>query len=560
MKNKPYPYYDIPDIQTLRELIHFGETNGGSNTIFYTGRQNDEPVSFIEAASRIRAIGTYLLEKGYSGCRIALLGENATEWCLAYFGVTNSGNVAVPLDKELPLEDLAELVRHCDCSAIFYSEKYRNAITYFESLENMPTMNFFPLAKLDEMIAEGRKMLDEGSTVFDDTAITADTLACIVYTSGTSGKSKGVMLSHGNLATDVAATCKCVEARNTQIFLPMNHTFSWASAMFAAFLYSVDAHISSNLKRVVKDLNRNHPQSISAVPMMVEMLRNGIWNNARKEGKEKALERTLKVSHALMAAGIDMRKKLFRQIHDSFGGNLEMIICGGAALDEKLQREMYDMGINVINGYGITECSPVVAVNRNHDFRFGSVGKPLPCNRVMIHDPDENGIGEVYVSGTNVMKGYYKDPEATAEAFDGEWFKTGDFGRIDKDGFLYITGRKKNLIILANGKNISPEELEQKLSRIEYVKEVAVYEEDKDITAEFYLDEDTFPDAKERIDADVKAFNTKMPASKNIHRVKIRPIPFEKTTTMKIKRYLLNAGEKVQAARKSKEKEEQGVH
>ena len=494
MKNRPYPYYDIPDVDTLRGLIRYGEENGGEHTIFYTGRQNDEPMSFIEAAKKIRALGTFLLERGYAGRNIALLGENSTEWCLAYFGVTNSGNVAVPLDKELPQKDLAELVRRCDCAALFYSERLRSTVECFRSLgDALPPITFFPLAELEADIAEGERLLAEGSTAFDRVDVQPDTLACIVYTSGTSGKSKGVMLTHGNLASDVAATCKCVTARNTQIFLPMNHTFSWASAMFAAFLYSVDAHISPNMKRVVKDLNRNKPQNISAVPLMVEMLHKGIWQNARNQGKEK------------------------------------------------LQRDLYDMGINVINGYGITECSPVVAVNRNEHFRFGSVGQPLPCNRIKIYDPDENGIGEIYVSGSNVMKGYYKDPEATAEAFDGEWFKTGDYGRLDGDGFLYITGRKKNLIILANGKNVSPEELEEKLGRIEYVKEVAVYEEGRDITAEFYLDEEAYPDAQTRLTEDVKLFNKQMPLSKNIHKIRLRSLPFEKTTTMKIKRYLLNA-------------------
>lgn len=542
MRNRPYPYYDIAEVATLRDLIAYGETHGAENTIFYTGRQNDEPMSFIEAAEEIRSVGTYLQELGFQGSHIALLGENSTEWCLSYFAIANSGNVVVPLDKELSAEDLAELIEHCGCEAIVYSEKYREQIAWFQDRGgDFPEMRYFSLAQFPEYLEQGRKLLEAGSTLFDRAPVEPDTLACIVYTSGTSGKSKGVMLTHGNLASDVVATCKCVTARNTQIFLPMNHTFSWASAMFAAFLYSVDAHISGSMKRIVKDLNRNKPQNISAVPLMVEMLYNGIWNNARKQGREQRLKNMLTLSHMLMGLGIDARKRLFRQIHESFGGRLETIICGGAALDDKLQRGLFDLGINVINGYGITECSPVVAVNRNHDFRFGSVGKPLPCNRVMIHGPDENGIGEIYVSGSNVMKGYYKDPEATAEAFDGEWFKTGDYGRMDKDGFLYITGRKKNLIILANGKNVSPEELEQKLGRIEYVREVAVYEENRDITAEFFLDEENYRDARERLAEDVKAFNSKMPSSKNVKKIKVRDIPFEKTTTMKIKRYLLNA-------------------
>lgn len=542
MKNKPYPYYEMPEVKTLRDLIAYGRDRGGDRTIFYTGKQNDEPMSFKTAYRYAEACGTFLLDRGLEDCRIALLGENSTEWCLSYFGIANSGNIVVPLDKELPTEDLVELLIHCGCSAIFYSDKMKDRIAFFQSPESKcPEILYFPLSSFMEYVTRGEELLESGDRRFAEKSITPDTLACIVYTSGTSGKSKGVMLSHGNLASDVVATCQCVTARNTQIFLPMNHTFSWASAMFAVFLYSVDAHISGNMKRIVKDLNRNKPQNISAVPLMVEMLYNGIWNNARKQGLEKKLKNTVKLSHVLQHVGIDVRKRLFRSIRENFGGNLETIICGGAALDDKLQRGLYDFGITVINGYGITECSPVVAVNRNNDWRFGSVGKPLPCNKVKIAFPDENGVGEIYVSGSNVMQGYYRDPEATREAFDGEWFKTGDYGRIDKDGFLYITGRKKNLIILANGKNVSPEELEQKLRRLEYVKEVAVYEEERDITAEFFLNLEEYPDAQSRLDEDVKRFNAAMPASKNIHRVRLRDVPFEKTTTMKIKRYLLAA-------------------
>ena len=540
MKNAPYPYYEIAEVPTLRDLIAYGRDQGGNNTIFYGGKRNTQPISFKSAYHLVEALGTFLLNQELRDAKIALLGENSTEWCLSYFAIVSTGNVVVPLDKELPREDLAELIRHCGCQAIFFSKKYTDVADYFHSLEDFPDMLYFTMNEFDSYVTEGEYLMQDGDRSFAETTVTPDTLACIVYTSGTSGKSKGVMLSHGNLASDVVATCQCVTARNTQIFLPMNHTFSWASAMFAAFLYNVDAHISGNMKRIVKDLNQNKPQNISAVPLMVEMLYNGIWVNAKKQGMDRKLRHTITLSHALMAVGIDMRKRLFRRVHEIFGGKLETIICGGAALDPKLQKGLYDFGITVINGYGITECSPVVAVNRNNDFRFGSVGKPLPCNRVKIADPDENGVGEIYVSGTNVMLGYYNDPEATAEAFDGEWFKTGDYGYIDKDGFLFITGRKKNLIILANGKNVSPEELEEKLRRLEYVKEVAVYEEDKAITGEFYLDCDEYPDAPERLQDDIRSFNSSMPSCKNIQKVKLRSTPFEKTTTMKIKRYLLS--------------------
>ncbi len=496
MKNAPYPYYEIAEVPTLRDLIAYGRDQGGNNTIFYGGKRNTQPISFKSAYHLVEALGTFLLNQELRDAKIALLGENSTEWCLSYFAIVSTGNVVVPLDKELPREDLAELIRHCGCQAIIFSKKYTDVADYFHSLDDLSHMLYFTINEFDAYVTEGEYLMQDGDRSFAETTVTPDTLACIVYTSGTSGKSKGVMLSHGNLASDVVATCQCVTARNTQIFLPMNHTFSWASAMFAAFLYNVDAHISGSMKRIVKDLNQNKPQNISAVPLMVEMLYNGIWVNAKKQGMDKKLRHTITLSQALMICGIDLRKRLFRRIHEHFGGKLETIICGGAALDPKLQKGLYDFGITVINGYGITECSPVVL-------------------------------------------GYYKDPEATAEAFDGEWFKTGDYGYIDKDGFLFITGRKKNLIILANGKNVSPEELEEKLRRLEYVKEVAVYEEDKTVTGEFYLDTMEYPDAPERLQEDVRLFNSSMPSCKNIQKVKLRSAPFEKTTTMKIKRYLL---------------------
>lgn len=544
MKNGPYPYYEIADIHTLRDLIDYGKSAGGQRTVFYTGKKNDVPVSFLEASQKIESFGTFLLHRGLSGAHIAILGENSTEWCLSYFAVVNSGNVAVPLDRDLPEEELAELLCRCDCTALITSGKYKARAEAFRARDDLGQIEYINLEDFESCVEAGQGLIRDGDRSFEQVQIRPDTLACIVYTSGTSGKSKGVMLSHENLASDAAATCRCVTARNTQIFLPLNHCFSWASAMFAVFLYTVDAHISPDLKRIVKDLNRNRPQNISAVPLMAEMLYNSVWNAARKQGREKQLRRTLAWSRALMALGIDLRRSLFRTIRESFGGELDTVICGGAALDPQIQKGLYDLGLTVINGYGITECSPVVAVNRNRDFRFGSVGKPLPCNRIRIEDPDERGVGEILVAGSNVMLGYYKDPEATAAAFDGEWFRTGDYGYLDGDGFLYITGRKKNLIILSNGENVSPEELEEKLRRLEYVCEVAVYEEERVITGEFFLDEQNWPDARERLEEDLRQWNAGMPSYKAVKRIKIRDIPFEKTTTMKIKRYLLNSGRK----------------
>ena len=542
INNKPYPLYKMPDLRTLRELVENGREKGESVTAFYRGKHNDQPVTFGDCSRIIECLGTYLLSLGLNSEHIAIIGENSTEWVLSFLAVTNSGNTAVPLDRGLPNEDLAELVLRCDCKAIIFSEKNRKTIEFLQGLgKPYIDLMYIPLSDFDEYVAEGERLLDEGNTQFKDVGktIERDTLASIVYTSGTSGKMKGVMLSHGNLASDTVGACMNAEAENAQLLLPLHHTFAWSSQMLAAFVYIKDLHISGDLKHILRDFQHNFPQNVAAVPMMVDMLYKGIWDTAKRNGSDKKLKRGIRLSRFLLKFGIDKRRSLFREVHKNFGGRLALIICGGAALDPEIEKGLYDLGIQVLNGYGITECSPIVSVNRNYHYKFGSVGLPLPCNRIKIDKPDENGVGEIMVAGSNVMLGYYKDPEATEAAFDGEWFRTGDYGRIDEDGFLYITGRKKNLIILANGENVMPEELEMKLGRPEYVLDVVCYEENGSITAEFYLDEEHFPDARSRLKEDIDIFNRTMPMQKNISKVKNRDIPFEKTTTMKIKRYLL---------------------
>ena len=544
-KNRPYPLYEMPDVSTLRELVDNGREKGESVTAFYRGKHNDQPVTFGDCSRIIERLGTYLLSKGLHSDHIAIIGENSTEWVLSFLAVTNSGNTAVPLDRGLPNEDLAELVLHCDCGAVIFSEKNRATMEFLQGRGKPYTdMMYMPLSEFDAYVADGARLLDEGNTQFKDAGETIgrDTLASIVYTSGTTGKMKGVMLSHGNLASNTVAGCRFAEGDNAQLLLPLHHTFAWSSQMLAAFIYIKDLHISGDLKHVLRDFQRNHPQNVAAVPLMADMLYKGIWDTAKRSGRDKKLKRGIRLSRFLMKFGIDKRRSLFREVHENFGGRLALIFCGGAALDPEIEKGLYDLGIQVLGGYGITECSPIVSANRNHYYKFGSVGLPLPCNRIKIDDPDENGIGEIMVAGSNVMLGYYKDPEATEEAFAGEWFRTGDYGRIDKDGFLFITGRKKNLIILANGENVMPEELEMKLGRLEYVADVVCYEEKGSITAEFYLDEEHFPDARSRLEEDIGIFNRTMPMHKNISGVKIRDIPFEKTTTMKIKRYLLKQG------------------
>ena len=532
MKNGSYPYYEMPDVTTLRELVEFGKKQRGDKPFLFNN--SNESISSEDFSDFNKELGTFILSKGLSKDNIGIIGENTSEWYICFFSIINSGNVVVPLDRNLSDLEKADLVNRCKCKAVFYSKKETK---FVESLKK--DIQLFPLEDIYQFSQEGKERIKSGDDSYDRLVIDKDDLATIVFTPGTSGDMKGVMLSHLNLMSDAVGCCKHVVAHDTQIFLPLHHTFPWASAMFAIILCGGTVHFSSNMRRIMADIQTNKPQNLSAVPMMVEMFHNGIWTKARKNNQENKLKFGLRLSRMLMKLGIDKRREIFKEIHEAFGGNLEVIICGGATIDKKIEREFYDFGIQVLTGYGITECSPVVAVNRPNDFRFGSVGKVLPCNKVRIADPDKDGIGEILVSGTNVMKGYYNDPEATAEAFEGEWFKTGDYGMFDKDGFLYITGRKKNLIILSNGENVSPEGIEIELMRLPYVKVVVVYEEDGDIVGEFYLDEENYSEAKTMLKNDIDYYNHSVPKHRNLNRFKIRNIPFIKTTTMKIKRYLI---------------------
>lgn len=537
MKNKPYPYYEMPGVQTIKELVDFGVSgNGEKKLVDYKVGNSVRSKTFGEFDRDSKALGSYLFSLGLKNCKIALLGENSYNWFFSFIAVLNGGNVCVPLDKEMPAKDLSKFVKICECKAVIYSETYNDVIEVFKKTSGMKIEHYIPMSSLPECVFKGEDLLDNGYTDYINAKVMPDDLACVVFTSGTTGKSKGVMLTHRNLTSDVVSTCQCTTASNAIIVLPFNHTFSWASALFAAFLMGAYGYICSDLKDVVGDFKKYSPQNFSAVPLVIEMIYKTIWKTAEQQGKADTLRKGIKISNMLLSHGIDIRRKLFKEVIDNLGGKLETIICGGAALDPVYQKGLYELGINVINGYGITECSPVVTVNRNDYFRLGSCGQALPCNRIMIASPDSDGIGEVYVKGDNVMKGYYNDPEETEKAFENGWFKTGDYGRLDEDGFLYITGRKKNLIILANGKNVSPEEIEEKLARHDFVKEVLVYEENGAIAAEFFPDEENYPDAKTLIEGAVESYNDGAPAYKHVSKIKFRDTEFPKTTTLKIKR------------------------
>lgn len=529
---------EFPDMNTVKDIVLFGGKKGGDKRqySFYNFNGDVETKTFNQVNYDLTGLGQYLYKLGLRGKKVAILSENSYYWVACYYSVITGKMTAIPLDPKLPDDDIVDIMVRSGCNAIYYSEEFNSTVELMKKTDGVTVEHYIKIEDFYSLIEEGHNEVKNGVQSYLNDEVLPSDLAFIVYTSGTTGKSKGVMLSQENVASDCVASCRVMVGGPAIGFLPLHHAFSWVSALFSGNLLTEWGFICRSLKDIQKDMNTYHPQNFSAVPLAVETIYKKIWFTAKKEGREEILKKGLKISNTLLKFGIDRRRKIFSQIIDGLGGNLELIVCGGAYLDEKYEKGMTEFGIQIINGYGITECSPAVTCNRLDNYKVGSVGLPLPCNEIKIKDPDEDGIGEICVRGKNVMMGYYDEPEATAAAFDGDWFLTGDFGYIDEDGFLFYQGRKKNLIVLSNGKNVSPEEIEDKLSAIEYVKEVVVYDEDGFITAEFFLNTIDTPDAKDRIKGDVNAINKKMPKYKQVTRVKTRDIEFPKTTTLKILR------------------------
>ena len=533
--------FDSPDYNTVKEIIVTGAKKGGDKRqfVFLDKSKKECERSFNQTWSEISAIGTFFYGRGLDGQKkIAIIGENCFEWMIIYYATLVGCNITVPMDAKLSEEDLADQLIRCGCDALVYTDKFIGMVENFKKYPDMPEMQYFNITDdYADFISEGEKALKNGEKAFLNAEVKPEDLACIAYTSGTTAKSKGVMLTHKNIASNCSSACRAHTGRHAIGFLPLNHTYAWVSALFSSYILTEWGYLCDGIGNIQGDLKKYQPYNFSGVPLVVETIYDRIWKTARRTGREEILKKGLKISNTLMKLGIDRRRKIFKTIIDNLGGNLNMIVCGGANLDPKYEKGMHDFGIEIYNGYGMTECSPAITCNRPGKSKFGSVGVPLDCCEIKIHNPDEDGVGEIYVRGDNVTVGYYGDPEATAAAFDGEWFKTGDHGRIDEDGFLFMVGRKKNLICLSNGKNVSPEELEDKLSRIEYVSEVLVFEEKGQICAELFLNEEDYPDAKARIKGDIDEFNRNMPLFKNIARFEIRDTEFPKTTTLKIVRY-----------------------
>ena len=531
-------YTDFPIYTTVKELVLDGARRGGDKREFMFEAENGEieERSFRETHEDEMRLGAYIYAKGLRPpMKIAILSENSYMWNVIFYTIAAGGFVVVPMDMRLEAAEIVSQLENCECDALFYSDENKEKAEAVKASAGCTVKYFFPISEIDAVLAEGETLRAQYEEPFLSAEVQPEDLFTIVYTSGTTGKTKGVMLSNKNIMTDINSSMSALTGGHAIAFLPLNHTYSWVTGLFAGLARTEWGFICTNLRHIYRDIQDYHPHQFAAVPLAVEMIYSRIISSAKRKGSYDDLMNGIEMSRNFLLCGFDSRREFFSEIHDNLGGELEYILCGGAHLNPKIEEFMNDIGIPIITGYGLTECSPCVTCSRREYFKIGSMGLPLDCNEVVIHDPDENGVGEIYVRGDNVMMGYYNDPEATAAVFDEDgWFKTGDYGYFDEDGFLYFSGRKKNLIILSNGKNVSPEEIEGVMSDIEFVSEVLVYEENGRITGEFYLDTDKYPDAKDLLRDEVLRVNKEMAEFKRISVIKTRDEPFPKTTTLKI--------------------------
>ena len=557
------------EIKSLRDLVETSAELYGDK-ILYVYRRGGALHSFSYADYRrdLYRLGEGMSRVGLMGKRIAVIGDSCPEYMTAYVAAVSGGGVIIPLDRDLQKEEISNFVTLSGAEAIFYTEQFNGVLTALR--EQMPGVRYYiPIApgaeretgtdvlSYTDLLRLGDEATDEGDRSYLDYDCTADMhgMSALLFTSGTTGTSKGVMLSHANLVAAVNASCRSTIFGPDNTFvdvLPMHHSYEITCVHFGAANLGGTVYINDCLKNTLRSITTFKPDSLVVVPLYVETMHKRIWAEIEKKGLTRRVRALMKTSSAMRRVGIDIRRKLFKQILDGLGGNLRNIICGGAPLAPEYVRDFEAFGIEICEGYGITECSPLIAVNRHGRVKPHSVGQPVDNCEVRIADASPDGTGEIEARGRNVMLGYYGNEEATAEVFteDG-WFRTGDIGYIDDDGYIYITGRKKNIIILSNGKNIFPEEIEEHLYTSPLIAEcVVIGRKNRNgetvITAVVYPGDEA-PElagkSKEEklalVREAVNGINRSLPVYKQVREVELRDEEFEKTTTRKIKRFLV---------------------
>lgn len=549
----------LPKPNSVKHILSMAVDVAGDKIAYkYRGKDGITEVTYSQFQNDTFYLGTALNSIGMAEGHIAVAAENSYNWITVYLSALKSAGVFCPIDKDLPESDLVNIINHGDDDIIFCDKKreeifrkIRNEISnvkYFVCFDREEDEGEF--LSYSKFMEKGKALYDNGDRTYCEmTTADQNALKMLIYTSGTTGLAKGVMLSEHNVVSLVHYGLGLTSIRDVGLsVLPYHHSYEAVAGILVAIHRKSTLCINDSLKRVAKNLVLYKPAYMYVVPALLEVLYRRINANIEEKGKTKTIKVARKLTKALRYVGIDIRRKVFAEIHNGLGGNLEKLICGGAPLRAEVADFFEDIGILVTNGYGITECSPLVSVNTDFINDPTTVGFPMKCVDVYIDNPNEDGEGEICVKGDTVMLGYYKNPEATAEVFTDEgYFRTGDYGKITKKGQIAITGRKKNIIILGNGKNIYPEELEDYVCRIPYVLECIVYGArnesgaETDLAVQCVLDESVMNTAsleelQAKLKHDVFTVLEQLPTYKQIQQVIIRTEPFVKTTTNKIRR------------------------
>ena len=555
----------VQEFKDIKELIYNSAKIYANNIAFIVKHQEGkdktyENITYKMLLEQINALGTKLYSMGLKNKRIAILGRNRYEWALGHLTTLLGGIVSIPLDKDLQIDELENSLIRSKADAIYFDEKYIEKIEEIKNRNNTNVKEYICMSKMSgyddihTLKEEGQKLLEKGNKEYISAKIDENAMNILLFTSGTTSKSKAVMLSQKNIASNIYAMQRVEDIRSTDsnlAFLPMHHIFG-STCLIMMLACGVRTSFPDGLRYVAQNLKEYEVSVFVGVPLLVEAIYNKVVKEIDKQGKTKLIKNAIRVSNFLLKFHIDIRRKLFKQIIDQLGGKMRFVISGGAPLDPKIQKGFIDLGIDMVQGYGLTETSPVIAAENMYKSRTGSIGIPMENVTIEIVNKDDNGIGELRAKGPNVMLGYYENEEETKNVLKDGWFYTGDLGYIDKDGFIFITGRQKNMIVLKNGKKIFPEEIETLVNRIDLVEECMVYgmpdEKDKndvklsikvvynkEIVKEKYSDK-TEEELYKFIWTEIKEINKTLPRYKYIKGMILTDEELIKTTTKKVKR------------------------
>lgn len=568
LEDKKRKLYKGRELKDFRELVSRYE-NEYSDKIAFTYKENPKSkehinITYSKFVKDIKALGTSLIHLGLSQKRVAIISSNRYEWCVSYLAVTTSNMVVVPLDKALPSNEIVNLIKRSDVEAIIFDQVYLDTIldlkksdsTNLKYLICMDNIENADVELYTKLLSNGISLIDTGDDKYENIKIDANKMSIMLFTSGTTSISKAVSLSQNNICSDIYALSQMTDIRKEDIFLsflPLHHTFEST----CTFLYGTSCGITvafcDGLRYVASNLKEFNITGFVSVPLVLEVMYKKLLKGIEEQGKTSLVNCMFKISNFLLKCGIDIRRKIFKPILANFAPNLRVLIAGGAPMNKNAIECFVGLGINLLQGYGLTETSPVLAGENDKYKRAGSVGFPLPGITVEIDNPNEHGIGEIKAKGPTIMEGYYGNEEATKEVLKDGWFYTGDLGYIDSDGYLFVTGRKKDVIVLKNGKNIYPEELEILINKLPYVAESLVFGKpdtkkddlilcakivyNKDVMKELFKDT-SVSEYHDIIWKDIKAkVNKSMPAYKSIKEIIVTDEPLIKTTTQKVKRF-----------------------